>query len=282
MKRRTFTPTSASKENKKDGKNKIRKRSLIQNIGPNFNIGLTDKYLLTRPISFVSFNQIQSDDIKKSILFSFPLPFWDEDQNNYRFQCIYQYTSLPYRDADLEWLLSSLILSFSVTSLYTIHGLIQFYQCIKRFFTTQPTKTTKEDTSKDGKLFSIFHFIEKCFYKIVNVCLYGEISLSFSISPRNNKLMEKEKKKKPIGMPVFFLLLLFAEFLLSCLIVKKIRYTEIDWTAYMKEVEYVIEKGEYDYINIETPQGKYDLHFFDLYIFLNANECLASNTLRNR
>jgi len=49
-------------------------------------------------------------------------------------------------------------------------------------------------------------------------------------------------------------LLILAELFLNFVIIKKIKYTEIDWIAYMQEVSGFL-KGEYDYLNLKGDTG---------------------------
>lgn len=50
------------------------------------------------------------------------------------------------------------------------------------------------------------------------------------------------------------LALLVAEIVVNMLVIWKIKYTEIDWEAYMEEVEGVIN-GTYDYTNLRGGTG---------------------------
>ena len=50
-------------------------------------------------------------------------------------------------------------------------------------------------------------------------------------------------------------LLLLGELILCCLIIKFIRYTPIDWKAYMQEVAGVLEFGEFDYLELKGDTG---------------------------
>ncbi|RKF63907.1 Dol-P-Man:Man-PP-Dol alpha-1,3-mannosyltransferase [Erysiphe neolycopersici] len=50
------------------------------------------------------------------------------------------------------------------------------------------------------------------------------------------------------------LILLLADALLCCLIISKVSYTEIDWRAYMKQIEMIVE-GERDYTKIRGGTG---------------------------
>ena len=58
---------------------------------------------------------------------------------------------------------------------------------------------------------------------------------------------------------------------LSAVIIAKVAYTEIDWRAYMQEVEYVLD-GEMNYLNIKGDTGPlvYPGGFVWLFIALRA------------
>lgn len=67
----------------------------------------------------------------------------------------------------------------------------------------------------------------------------------------------------------FVTLLLLGELALGCLIIYKVPYTEIDWVAYMQEVDFWLE-GEYDYRKIYGDTGPlvYPAGFLYLFGFL--------------
>lgn len=58
-------------------------------------------------------------------------------------------------------------------------------------------------------------------------------------------------RKRPL---LFVLFLLVAEFVLNVLIIQKVKYTEIDWVAYMQEVEGYLG-GERDYMKLRWDTG---------------------------
>lgn len=58
-------------------------------------------------------------------------------------------------------------------------------------------------------------------------------------------------RKRPL---LFVLFLLVAEFVLNVLIIQKVKYTEIDWVAYMQEVEGYLG-GERDYMKLRGDTG---------------------------
>eukprot|EP01112_Ceratiomyxa_fruticulosa_P001998 TRINITY_DN12141_c0_g1_i1.p1 TRINITY_DN12141_c0_g1~~TRINITY_DN12141_c0_g1_i1.p1 ORF type:complete len:407 (-),score=57.06 TRINITY_DN12141_c0_g1_i1:57-1229(-) len=53
---------------------------------------------------------------------------------------------------------------------------------------------------------------------------------------------------------LFAFLLLLGDFLLNLVIIQRVAYTEIDWKAYMQEVEGFLD-GEYDYMNLKGDTG---------------------------
>uniref|UniRef100_A0A8W8KG43 dolichyl-P-Man:Man5GlcNAc2-PP-dolichol alpha-1,3-mannosyltransferase n=1 Tax=Magallana gigas TaxID=29159 RepID=A0A8W8KG43_MAGGI len=63
--------------------------------------------------------------------------------------------------------------------------------------------------------------------------------------------------------------LLIAELVVNILVIKKIKYTEIDWTAYMQEVEGVVN-GTYDYTRLKGDTGPlvYPAGFVYIYLAL--------------
>ena len=67
----------------------------------------------------------------------------------------------------------------------------------------------------------------------------------------------------------FMAMLLVGEFCLGCLIIYKVPYTEIDWVAYMQEVDFW-KDGEYDYMKIYGNTGPlvYPAGFLYLFGFL--------------
>jgi alpha-1,3-mannosyltransferase len=69
---------------------------------------------------------------------------------------------------------------------------------------------------------------------------------------------------------VFVALLLLAESILGLLIIWKVPYTEIDWIAYMQEVDTWWLEGEYDYRNIRGDTGPlvYPAGFLYLFVVL--------------
>lgn len=68
---------------------------------------------------------------------------------------------------------------------------------------------------------------------------------------------------------LFLSCLIAAEFALGCLIIRKVPYTEIDWVAYMEEVDFWLD-GEYDYRKIHGGTGPlvYPAGFLYLFGFL--------------
>jgi alpha-1,3-mannosyltransferase len=68
---------------------------------------------------------------------------------------------------------------------------------------------------------------------------------------------------------IFVSLLLLGELILGCVIIRKIPYTEIDWEAYMQEVDIWLD-GEYDYRKIYGNTGPlvYPAGFLYLFGFL--------------
>lgn len=76
----------------------------------------------------------------------------------------------------------------------------------------------------------------------------------------------------------FILLLLLFETVLTCLIVQRIPYTEIDWVAYMQEVK-GYEMGELDYMNLRGDTGPlvYPAGFLYLYSWLKSLASAASD-----
>ena len=81
--------------------------------------------------------------------------------------------------------------------------------------------------------------------------------------------------------------LLVAEFLVNIVVIHFVRYTEIDWVAYMQEVEGVIN-GTYDYSSLRGDTGPlvYPAGFVWLYMGLyyvtsqGTNILLAQESLR--
>ncbi|KAG7354387.1 mannosyltransferase [Nitzschia inconspicua] len=65
----------------------------------------------------------------------------------------------------------------------------------------------------------------------------------------------------------FVVLLLLAELLLGTIIILKVPYTEIDWEAYMQEVDFWWIEGEYDYRNIYGGTGPLVYPAGFLYLF---------------
>ncbi|KAL3938133.1 MAG: hypothetical protein SGBAC_006895 [Bacillariaceae sp.] len=64
----------------------------------------------------------------------------------------------------------------------------------------------------------------------------------------------------------FALLALIGELLLGFLVILKVRYTEIDWIAYMQEVQFWLD-GEYDYMKIRGATGPLVYPAGFLYLF---------------
>lgn len=62
-------------------------------------------------------------------------------------------------------------------------------------------------------------------------------------------LLVNPNQSLPIMIGLFFL-----EILLNILIINKTKYTEIDWIAYMQEVEGVVN-GTYDYYQLKGDTG---------------------------
>ena len=56
----------------------------------------------------------------------------------------------------------------------------------------------------------------------------------------------------------YMALLLAAEVALGLLIIQKVAYTEIDWVAYMQEVEGYLD-GERDYVKLRGDTGAYSM-----------------------
>lgn len=71
------------------------------------------------------------------------------------------------------------------------------------------------------------------------------------------------------GIPVFVVLL---DVVLSALIVYKVPYTEIDWKAYMQEVEGVVVDGDFNYENLKGDTGPlvYPANFVWVFAFLRS------------
>lgn len=65
-------------------------------------------------------------------------------------------------------------------------------------------------------------------------------------------------------------LLLVANFALSILVIRNVKYTEIDWKAYMQEVAGVLEDKQFDYVHLRGDTGPlvYPAGFVWLYSFL--------------
>lgn len=53
---------------------------------------------------------------------------------------------------------------------------------------------------------------------------------------------------------LFVILLLIVEFVLNLVIIKKVKYTEIDWVAYMQEVKGYLD-GQLDYLQLYGNTG---------------------------
>jgi alpha-1,3-mannosyltransferase len=72
---------------------------------------------------------------------------------------------------------------------------------------------------------------------------------------------------QPTHDRLFVAALLLAELLLGILIIQKVPYTEIDWEAYMQEVDFWWIDGEYDYRNIYGGTGPLVYPAGFLYLF---------------
>jgi hypothetical protein len=86
----------------------------------------------------------------------------------------------------------------------------------------------------------------------------------------------------PVYDTVFLVLLLLAEFVLGGAIIRYVPYTEIDWKAYMQEVEIWWLDGEYDYRNIYGGTGPlvYPAGFLYLFGILRWMTDSGKNVLR--
>ena len=78
---------------------------------------------------------------------------------------------------------------------------------------------------------------------------------------------------------LLILALLVAEYALGYIIILKVPYTEIDWEAYMQEVEAVVDHGELDYRNIRGGTGPlvYPAGFVYLFALLRYLTNLGQN-----
>jgi alpha-1,3-mannosyltransferase len=86
----------------------------------------------------------------------------------------------------------------------------------------------------------------------------------------------------PVYDTVFLVLLLLAELVLGGAIIRYVPYTEIDWEAYMQEVEIWWLEGEYDYRNIYGGTGPlvYPAGFLYLFVVLRWMTDNGKNVLR--
>ncbi|XP_020617022.1 dol-P-Man:Man(5)GlcNAc(2)-PP-Dol alpha-1,3-mannosyltransferase-like [Orbicella faveolata] len=72
--------------------------------------------------------------------------------------------------------------------------------------------------------------------------------------------------------------LLLAEIVVNILVIWKIKYTEIDWEAYMEEVEGVIN-GTYDYTNLRGGTGPLVIKVFFFFAFFSLAVSVKMNIL---
>mmetsp|Transcript_18913 Transcript_18913/g.31285 ORF Transcript_18913/g.31285 Transcript_18913/m.31285 type:complete len:427 (-) Transcript_18913:54-1334(-) len=94
------------------------------------------------------------------------------------------------------------------------------------------------------------------------------------------KLLQQIAEPRYDGL--FITLLLIAEVILSAVIIQRVAYTEIDWVAYMEEVEGWWVDGIYDYRQLRGGTGPlvYPAGFLYLFAVLRQMTDLGTNVLR--